>query len=1541
MAEEPTLDPATDYETAIAVIGMSCRFPDAATPEEFWENLRNGRESVREVSRDTLLAAGYDAAVLHHPQYVKSSVVLDGIKDFDAGFFGFSAREAEILDPQQRLFLECAWEALEDAGHDPSRYPGLIGVYGGVDMSFYLFQLYGNPELVASVGVLPIAIANDKDHLATRVAYKLNLRGPAVTVQSACSTSLVAVCQACQALLDYHCDMVLAGGCAITVPQGIGYVFQEGGISSPDGHCRAFSAEARGTMGGSGAGLVVLKRLADALADRDSVRAVIRGFAVNNDGSGKVGYTAPSVAGQAEVIAMAQAMAGVAPETVTYVEGHGTGTPLGDPIELAALIQTFRASTARKQFCGIGSVKSNIGHLNSAAGVAGLIKTVLALEHRTLPPSLHCEHPNPSIDWSNSPFFVVSSLQEWREEGGPRRAGVSSFGIGGTNAHVVVEEAGPTGPESPGRTAQLLTVSARSAAALELASTRLARYLATSPPQSLADVAYTLQVGRRAFDHRRAFVVPTGGCADVDGSACVGNGECREPPPIVFLFPGQGTQYVDMGRDLYLTEATFQAEVDRCAEVLREQEDLDLLGTLFPSPETLPAAQDRLRQTAFTQPALFVVEYALARLWMSWGIRPEAMLGHSVGEYVAACLAGVMSLEDALRLVALRGRLMQSTAPGSMLAAMLPLRDVLRHAPSDVCVAAVNGPTQTVLSGPDTAIGEAAQQLRKAGFNTQVLQTSHAFHSHLMDPILERFRAGVERVALDVPQQRYLSNLTGTWADADTAADPSYWVRHLRSPVQFAEGVATLARSGPFAYLEVGPGRTLSELVVSNYPRSQAPLVLPSLPARRDSARGVEIMLGSLGRLWTAGCSVDWSGFHRHERRRRVPLPTYPFERQRYWVEPPRQAAPSHQGRSPIDEWFYEPVWEERPLKQPKGALTLGRCLVFCDDSSFSHTLLARLRAAGCETACVRPGELSLRGEEFRIDPSVPEHYARVIQELSRRGWVPGSVLHLWNLGSGLAASEGRQSGHGIESLESLLYLAQGLGTRSGLETLTIHVASSGLHSIEGQEKLAPRRALLLGACRVLPQENSGLCFSSIDVPAPEADASNDEILAATLLAELGSTAPETVVAHRAGQRWVQTYQRARLPALPAAHPRLRHGGVYLITGGLGGIGLAIADYLARTVAARLVLVGRTALPDRASWRELIASSPENSQTRRHIQSVLGLEAAGAQVLTIAADVSDPQQMAGVANRIRNRFGTLHGIVHAAGVAGGGLALLKTREQASKVVSPKVDGAEVLKQCLAHETLDFLALCSSLSSVLGGFGQVDYCAANCVLDAMAYAWGGARTHVVAIDWDTWAESGMAVETSVPPELQAAKEENLRRGLTDREGAEVFARILASDLPCVQVSTTDLFARLEAAASGSDAHRPSATSLSTHTAPVSTPSLARPTRHPRPNLSSPLVPASTETERRMVAIWQDLLGVEPIGLDDSFLELGGHSLLAIQGLGRIRSEFGVVVTIPEFFENPTLRELAGLVGGSGAERSDEPELVALPRRPQALELTGYP
>ncbi|UFP97056.1 SDR family oxidoreductase [Gloeobacter morelensis MG652769] len=1508
----------------IAIIGMAGRFPGAADIEAFWGNLCAGAESIRTLEAQELEAAGVDPALLANPDYVRARGVLEGADLFDAGFFDFSPREAEITDPQQRLFLECAWEALEDAGCIPGVYRGAVGVYAGAGLGTYLLHLHANRQALAGVDPFQVFIGNDKDFLATRVSYKLNLEGPSLAVQTACSTSLVAVHLACQGLLSGECDAAIAGGVAVRWPQEMGALYREGGIVSPDGRCRAFDAAARGTVGGNGVGAVVLKRLEDALAEGDPIRAVIKGSAINNDGAAKVSYTAPRIDGQQQVIRAALRMAEVEAETITYVEAHGTGTPLGDPIEIAALAEAFGAAHRdRRCSCALGSVKTNIGHLDAAAGIAGLIKTVLALQHRQIPPSLHFEQPNPQIDFAGNCFYVNTALAPWLSDGLPRRAGVSSFGIGGTNAHVILEEApAPVPGDPPTWDHQLLVVSAKTPSALEAATAGLAEYVERHPDVPLADVAHTLRVGRKAFAWRRMLV-----CEHREALLqALNDPEQRPAPthlreggerPVAFLLPGQGVQYVDMGRTLYRTQPLFRQQVDRCATLLVPHLGLDLRTVLYPDPPG--AERPDLEQTWLAQPALFVVEYALAQLWIAWGVRPQALIGHSIGEYVAACLAGVWSLADALALVAVRGRLMQQLPPGAMLAVSLSPEALAELMGDGLALAAVNAPDLCTVSGSLAAVAQLQQQLQDNGTACRRLKTSHAFHSQMMDPILAMFASQVRRIPMHPPEIPFISNLTGRWIDAAEATDPDYWARHLRQPVLLAAGLAELCRRPEGLLLEVGPGRTLCSLaarIASDWP------ALPSLPHTQQPQAEEVSMLSALGRLWLHGARVDWSGFIADEQRQRLALPTYPFERQRYRIEPsaaaPARPAAVHIAKRPtIDGWFYLPAWRRTALPNRSQPASERRCwLLALDEAGVGAQLAERLLQQGQEVITVAAGTrfAQLGGGAFTLDPRRPEHYDALLMQLRAAGHTPQALVHLWMLAPQASTWQQAQD----LGFYSLLHLAKALSRQQITSALSLAVVTTGACDVTGNEPLAPEQATILGPCKVLPQEYLNLTCRHIDVVLPEAASRPARTLVDQLLAELAAPPPGASVAYRGPHRWVQDYEP--MPAIADNPVRLRRGGVYWITGGLGGIGLILADYLARQAQARLVLTGRTGLPERESWERWLADHGEHDATSRKIRQVQNLEQAGAEVLVLQADVADTGQMQKVLEQIDAQYGALHGVVHAAGILAEG-AFRAVQEidiaECERHFRAKVHGLCVLDELLRGRELDFRVLLSSLASVLGGLGYVAYTAANCFMDAFAHR--SCRTDALpwlSVNWDAW-QLGRPASTALGATLG-------QLALSPGEGVQAFERLLNSTVAQVVVSTGDLQARID------QWLRP--TGLQ--------PATAIPQQlHPRPTLTNPFVEPRNDLERTICVLWQQLLGVERIGVLDDFFELGGHSLLATQLLSRLRADFQVELPLRELFEAPTVTRLAELIAQhpGGGRPMDVAAIPKANRRPEGQDV----
>ena len=1494
----------------LAIIGLAGRFPGAKNIDDFWSNLKNGVESISIFLDPELQESGRESnRFCETNKTIKAGGVMDDVDLFDASFFGYSPREAEVMDPQHRIFLECAWEALENAGYDCAREEGSIGVYAGVSLSTYArYNLYPNSDITKSIGALQSLFAVDKDFAPTRVSYKLNLKGPSVSIQTACSSSLVAVHIAGQSLLSGECDMALAAGITVKVPQTELTLYSEE-ISSLDGHCRAFDAKANGTIGGNGIGVVVLKRFEDAIADRDHIYAVIKGSAINNDGSSKVGYSAPSEDGQARAIRSAQIMAEVEPGTITYLEAQGMGTPLGDPIEIAATTQAFRASTDKTGYCAIGSVKTNVGHLESAAGIAGLIKTILALEHKLLPPTLNFETPNPHIDFANSPFYVNCELSEWKRNGAPRRAGVNSFGFGGTNAHVILEEAPVVGASSPSRAKQLLLLSAKTSSALETATTNLANHLKQHPELNLADVAYTLQVGRQAFNYRQMIlaegVEEALNALEASPQRVFKGFTESSDRAVVFMFTGQGAQYVNMTREIYQSEAIFRQQCDRCCELLKPHLGLDLRQLLYPTEADAEKAAQQLQQTAITQLALFVIEYALAQLWMSWGVHPVAMIGHSIGEYVAACLADVFSLEEALALVAARGQLMQQLPPGSMLAVPLSEKEVQPWLAETLSLATINGTSSCVVSGVTEAIETLQNQLASAGVECKRLHTSHAFHSEMMEPILEPFQERIKQVNLKPPQIPYVSNLTGTWITAQEATDPSYWTAHLRQTVRFADGLQAVLKQPAQVLLEVGPGRTLSKLAKQHSEKRSEQVVLTSVRHPQEKQSDVELLLNTLGQLWLAGVQVDWSGFYAHEQRDRLPLPTYPFERQHYWIDPPAQSASSRQTtlekKHDIADWFYIPSWKRSIAlaSRSKEAQDQSYNLVFIDESGLGAQLVKRLEQQGQDVITVKVGSefTQLSKGVYTLNPQQSNDYNTLLRELLAQQKIPKSIVHLWTVTSNEYAKSGLEEVDKAQEqgFYSLLFLAQALGKQKLTNEFQIVVISNNLQSVVGDEILSPEKATLLGPVKVIGQEYPNIYCRSIDILLPSTESGQEEKLIDQLLTEITTPTFDQIIAYRRNKRWVQTFEPVQLDEVLEEAPCLKEGGVYLITGGLGSIGLVMAEYLAKTVQAKLILTGRSALPDRGEWSQWLATYDETDSVNRKLRKVLELEKLGAEVWVVSADVASVQEMTNLIAQAELRCGQLNGVIHAAGIFGENLFC--AIEQIEKTdceqqFQAKVKGLLVLKQVLKEKKLDFCLLMSSLSSVLGGLGFVAYSAANIFMDAFTYQHNQADpVPWISVNWDIW---------QVGEERKKKQSESLGTSLAKlaikpEEGINVWQRVLSwRILNQIIVSTGELQERIKQSIN-LEFLRSKATPKKLNSFSL----------YSRPDLQNTYVSPSNEIEQVIAKIWQEVLGIKQVGVHDNFFEIGGDSLLATQVISRVHKTLHTELSVNSMFEIPTV------------------------------------
>lgn len=1491
-----------NHKTEIAVIGMSGRFPGAPSVDELWQNLINGVESISHFSEEELLFSGMDHDLIQQPSFVKSKGVMQDLDLFDSRFFGFSPKQADMTDPQHRVFLECSWEALENAGYDPARYYGQIGIYGGSGCNNYRDGLIDAQSGMISTGDFPIMIGNEKDFLCTRVAYKLNLKGPAVVNQSACSTSLVAVHSACQALKNYECDMALAGGVSIIGSDYGGYIFQKGGILSPDGHCRPFDAQAQGTVPGQGVGLVVLKRLEDALQEGDTILAVIKGSAINNDGSLKAGYTAPSVDGQMKVIKAALNNANVDASSISYIETHGTGTPLGDPIEIRALTKAYGMDIQKKPFCALGAVKSNLGHLDTAAGVTGLIKTILSIKNRQLTPIANFESPNPAINFESSPFFITDRLMDWDAGDYPLRAGVSSFGIGGTNAHVIVEEPPSQKANTKSENWQLLPLSAKSPSALNKACENLLDYLETSSKNQfdrLPNIAYTLQVGRQEFHHRCIIT-----CKNTEDA--IQSLKLRDPSkiafskttasnrPVAFMFPGQGSQYVNMAKELYFKEPIFTKEMDICFTYLLKQKALDIKSILFPTVENLQTASIQINQSLYTQPILFSIEYALAKLWMSYGIQPKTMIGHSIGEYAAACISGVFSLEDTLLLVCERARLIQSLPYGDMLSIRMSEKEILPLLNDCLSIAAVNTHDRCVISGEHNAIKCLKGQLEKLGKDCHILHTSHAFHSRMLDPILKPFREFISNLTFNQPQISYISNVTGEWIRKDQAVDPEYWVSHLRGSVQFSKGIKQILKNPDVVLLEVGPGRVLSTLSSQNLTKTKANVVVSSVSPPDSKHSDLNYMLSSLGKLWLHGVKVNWEQRCEQSKRLRIPLPTYPFEKRRHWQEIDNKPHTSSNKNPNIGDWFYLPTWKQAYHEDrfnEELELTDGmNWLVFTDNQGMGIEVAEILRSHDQRVFEVKIGKgfKQLNKEQFVIKPKNRSDFEQLVALFEEQNFVPEKIIHMWTV----TGSEhwGLEYFNYLQTigLSSIITLLQILEQKKIRKRIQLQIVTDNAQEVTGAEPLSPGKSTLMALVNGIQQEYHHIFCQTVDIAISDSNKIEKKQLALRLIKEIKKYGSDQIIAYRKEYRWIQAFEKRYLEPQSQNTIQLKGNGVYLITGGLGNIGLIMAEYLSTKIRAKIALVGRSAFPPRADWQHWLDSNDSSNVISVKIERLMQLERMGSEIQVYQADISEFKQTKKAVDNIEDTFGPINGIFHIAGEIG-----LNTLQRISKITpeildrqfKPKVYGAFVLEKLFKDKQLSFAIMFSSLSSVTGGVEYTAYSAANLFLDSFAKLMDKfSPNRWITINWDGWKTS-----------------ENLKSDflINPEEGAEVINRILSQNLITqLIISTTDLFNRLN------------------QRKPKQTNSFSERVPEPHTNLAitssdqeESYVPPRNDIELRLVKIWEEFLGIERISIHDDFFEIGGDSLMAIRLTARLEESFPQAVTEKTILQESTVCDLA--------------------------------
>lgn len=1487
---------STVFNEGIAVIGMACKFPGANNPTEFWQRVSNKEETIQFFNKEELKKAGVDGHILNNPDYVPARGILSEIDQFDAAFFGYTPSEASLMDPQHRVFLEQAWSALENAGYSAEKFPGKIGVFAGMNDSSYLTQnLLKNSTVRADYDTQQLMLATSTHYLCTKVAYAMGLKGPAVTINTACSTSLVAIAMACDSLSNFNCDMALAGGITINLPQQSGYFYQELGILSPDGHCRVFDKDSKGTVMSNGCGVVVLKRLPDALRDKDNIIAVIKGWATNNDGENKAGFTAPSVTGQVECIQKAMEKAQINSSEIEYIEAHGTGTLLGDPIEVTALTKGY--SFEKKQSCVLGSVKANIGHTDVAAGVAGFIKLALALQNKTLPPNINYHTANPKINFEESPFYVNSVSKPW-ETKTKRIGAVNSLGFGGTNAHLILEEA-PELITTSSKSANVLLLSAKNQSSLTRMADELQEYLSTlaevdKRESVLADIAYTLQMGRGHFDWRLAIPYKTfddvlcflANKALVQSSMIKAS---KQTPQIIFGFAGQGTQYIKMAFDLYQEEPFFKQLIDNCCENLKEELHIDLRAIIFSSSENKEEANRLLFNTKYAQPALFVIEYALAQWLIELGLKPTAMIGHSLGEYVAATIAGVLKFEDALKLIAARAQLMSQTKPGAMLVVPLSQEKVLsllKDYPR-LDLAAHNAPRLCVVAGPKEEIKAfelaIAPLLASEDLTCSLLHTSHAFHSAAMDEVLEDFTRLCALYPLNSPNIPYLSNLSGHWM-ATKEKDAAYFTKHLRSTVLFSEAVKTLNLQEDDLFIEVGPGQTLIQLVRQNLQNPQSLKGIATLPsAKEQNENSYFYFLTTLGKLWRLGHDIHWERLYTDQIRKRVPLPTYSFERQSHWISPD-QTSPADEITNRDSQGLYTPNWKREGKYEDltKVAFTKNesqKTWFIFSDTEENEQLAQEIKANSPFVYRIYSGQTfsKLDNFSFTLNPSKKEDYEQLLKSID----IPTEhcvVIHTWLL-SDLNHSDTQSILS--KGAYSLLYLTQLFAENHSNKTLQILVLTSALYRILGTESLDAIKASVLGACKVIPLEQNNITCKLIDLEEqPTMNSSLSKAIYQEALSTSLEDAPQEI-AYRGVYRWKRELEPCSKQLEAQKKVRLKKEGVYLITGGLGGIGLSLAQYLAENYHANLILIGRTAFVSEDEW--------QGSEKKRN--ALFSIKKNAKSLRIEQASVENRDEMHRVIQLICEQFGRIHGVIHAAGVAGGGATLLKTTEEYNKVLLPKLQGTQNLIELLKDEPLDFVVLMSSITSIAGFPGQIDYCSANRILDSYASVQVfHPKTFCIAMNWQAWRDVGMAVDSET--KLFNFTEKNSH---SPAEGCLLFEKMVNGNLNQVVISHTN----------PNQLTTDDVQSIKENESAVS---------NPLPH---------HDVTNTLLALWRNVLGIADVSLDDDFYELGGHSLLAISLLTKIRNLFNIKIPSSILLQERTVRALAKVIESYVQEQENSP------------------
>lgn len=1489
---------------SIAIIGIACRFPEAKNYQEYWELILDKKNAISFFTEEELLEAGVPAELFQNKGYVPARGILNDIDKFDANFFNINPADAKLMDPQHRIFLEQSWSAIEDAGYVPDEYPGRISVFAGMNDSSYLQNnILKDQQTQKNFDQQQILLATSSHYLATKVSYNLGLSGPSVTVNTACSTGLVAINLAVENLKKHKSDMAIAGAINITVPQKSGYLYQELGIFSPDGHCNVFADNAKGTVISNGCGVVILKRLSDALRDSDNIIAVIKGSAINNDGATKSGFTSPSIEGQARCIQDAIQTANIDPTTVEFIEAHGTGTLVGDPIEVAALSKGYQFDKHNKaEYCALGSVKANIGHTDTASGMAGLIKASLAVYHKTLPANINCIKDNHQINFAKSPFYVSQENKHWQTQHTLRTAGVNSLGFGGTNAHLILQEPPENVATTVSKSANIFLVSAKVTSSFNQAVTNIKQHLLAikdndSDEKLLADSAYTSQIGRQHFQERLA-ITYTGydQLLEILNSpeeiakrfASTSKNKHRK---IVFGFVGQGSQYTSMAYDIYIQQPTFRKIVDECFELITKEIKIDLKKILFPTAKTYRQANVVLTKTENAQPCIFVIEYALAKLLISLGIKPTGMIGHSLGEYVAAAVAEVLSIEDAIKLIIARSKLMASTKPGAMLAIPMSAEEIQPYLCGSVGIAAQNAPNLSVVSGSIESTEKLLKKINpildSKNLKYQRLHTSHAFHSQYMDPILDEFLDAIKGIRFNKPKIPYISNISGNWITEGDIQSKKYWAKHMRNAVLFSDGIANLNLNSDDIFIEIGPGSTLSQLILQH--KSPKPEILNTVPHYVNSnENSYQFILNTIAKLWILDVKINWQELYQNEIRRRIKLPTYPFAKQTHWIHPTaKQASQQTHGGTFVPTWQRQTILNSQPNSAQECEFTW---LIFGNDVKTNQLLQKQLTNA--YQISLSDSFTNSSPQEFTINPRVKKHFVKLLKQIK----IQGNTLKIVH--SNLLATDLDIDTTLYHGPFCLLYLTQAFAEVYPDKSLHTLILTQNLYNVIGYENIEPYKASILGPCKVIPQEHVNIKMKLLDVEAKHIPALN----LVNEASDFSKTCFKDEVALRAKFRWVQKLQASNLQQT-AINKRLKQNATYIITGGLGGLGLTIAEYLATNYKANIVLISRNKTLDEDMWQDFL-EDPKNAQHADYtkISKLFNIKTYAQSLSIQNISVTDRQEVAKTIREIKHKHEQINGVIHAAGIAGKGVFELKSLDEYSKVLAPKLLGTENLLNALVNEKLDFFALFSSTTAITGFPGQIDYCSANRILDAYVHKAATTFTHDVfctTINWQAWREVGMAADSESM--LIALDETN---SIAPEYGCELFNKIINGDEPQVIISSADL-----------NYYDPKNLSLAPQ---IQTVKLTNNNHEQQ----------MSHTIQGLLDIWRNILGISKIAIDDDFYELGGNSLLAISLIAKIRARFNINIPSTTLFKERTISALAKTIESYKHEAMDITPLVLL-------------